>query len=240
MRFRLPDCGLLLLLGSSCFAHQAPRGDPPPPLSASTRAVLFGGRTWAIRASGEGQVPGPNDWSDREDAVWVDDGGLHLVLRRDGDRWRGVEMSTVLPPEAVHVQATVASPLSVLPAEAVFGLFVYRDDDHEADIELSRWGSPHIGTNGQFAVAPYGNDQKHRFQLDPAAGGSELVLDWRVDRVAFEARQSGRVLAEWRDTGERWRVRDGYRLHLNLWLYEGRPPADGKDVEVVLSELVVR
>jgi hypothetical protein len=192
-----------------------------------------------VRAPGEGQVPGPNAWADDLDAAWVDEGGLHLRIREAGGRWRSVELSTVLPPEAVHVEARLVLLGGALDAQAVLGLFLYRDDAHEADIELSRWGRHGASSDAQFAVAPYGPGELHRFTLSAERAESVLVLDWRADRVAFEARQGGQVVAEWRHTDPDWNSRDGYRLHINLWLYQGLPPLDGKPVEAILREVRV-
>jgi len=179
---------------------------PPTLPGPDARTIAFSGREWVVRPAGRSQSPGPNDWSDDPTSVWVDERGLHLVIRRQGGTWRSVELSTALPPDAAHVSAILETPLDDLDPRAVAALFVYRDDQHEADIELSRWG------------------QRHRFRLAGDLSPTEHVLDWRADRVAFHSRSAERVLQEWRHTDAQWTERDGYRLFVNLWLYQGRAP----------------
>ena len=228
---RLLSIVLLSLLTACAGPPRHARREPP------VRTLLFADRVWEVRPSTRSAAPGPNAWSDAAEAAWVDEDGLHLRLDRADGAWRSVELSTTLPPEAVHVAATLATPVGQLDPAAVVGLFVYKDDQHEADIEFSRWGHADQALNAQFAVAPYEPDQRHRFRVEPEATRSHHVLDWRGDRVAFQSRVNGAVVAEWRHTAAHWTDRTGYRLHLNLWMYEGRAP-DGPS-EVVFSDLVV-
>lgn len=224
----------LSLLGLLTSCAGPPRHAPR---EAPRRTLLFADRVWEVRPTARSAAPGPNAWSDAPVAAWVDEDGLHLRLDRAGGAWRAVELSTTLPPEALHVAATLATPLAQLDPAAVVGLFVYKDDQHEADIEFSRWGHADQALNAQFAVAPYGPGLRHRFRVEPETARSHHVLDWREDRVAFQSRVDDQVVAEWRHTAPHWTDRSGYRLHLNLWMYEGRAP-DGPS-EVVFSDLVV-
>ncbi|MCO4770693.1 MAG: hypothetical protein KDA24_11745 [Deltaproteobacteria bacterium] len=171
--------------------------------------------------------------------MWVDEEGLHLALRREGGQWLAVEISTELPPDALHVEVELATALDELDPQAVSAVFVYRDDEHEADIEFSRWGVRGPVPNAQFAVAPYGPGELHRFRLGGDLAPSTHVLDWRADRVAFHSSQGGRVIEEWRHTDPAWEARDGYRLIINLWLYQGRRPAFGRPMEIIYSAIRV-
>jgi hypothetical protein len=190
---------------------------------AQARYVRFADRDWVVRPTGTNEAPGGNDWSDDARSVWVDDEGLHLVVRRQGGRWWAAEVHTDLPEGPVHIEAEVATPMAELDPQVVAGIFVYRDDDHEVDIELSQFGGGN-GFNAQYAVAPYGPGDRHRFVIPQHQGGVRHVLDWRLNRAALDSRGPDRSYAEWRWTGEKLQDRSGYRLHINLWLYEAKPP----------------
>ena len=229
---------LIAALLAGCVAGN--RRDTSPTLPGpEARRIEFSGREWIVRPSGRHQSPGPNNWTDDEDSLWVDDNGLHLTLRPVGGSWPSVELSTSLPPEAVHVAATLETPLDRIDPRAVTALFIYRDDLHEADIEFSRWGAPGEAPNAQFAVAPYGADERHRFRLPGDLSPTRHVLDWRSNRVAFHSGEGPNILEEWRHTSSAWTEREGYRLFVNLWLYEGRDPLSNDTIEVVFSEILV-
>lgn len=216
------------------------RRDTAPTLPGpDARRIEFSGREWVVRPPGRHQSPGPNDWTDATESVWVDEKGLHLTLRRTGGAWRSVELSTDLPADAVHVRATLETQLDLLDPQAVAAIFVYRDDEHEADIEFSRWGHPGAAPNAQFAVAPYRKGERHRYRLRGDLAPTQHVLDWRADRVAFHASDGTQVLEEWRHAAPEWTEREGYRLFVNLWLYEGRAPLFGNKAEVFFSEVLV-
>ena len=57
---------------------------PMPKVEESTRQIDAFNRSWIVRSGWGG--PGPNVWSDAENAVFVDgDGSLHLVARANRD-----------------------------------------------------------------------------------------------------------------------------------------------------------
>lgn len=228
---------LVIAVAGGCAGHRPPRTGPH-----EARLLDFAGRTWSVREAGQRVSPGPNRFSDRPESVWVDgQGALHLrVVERDGSWW-SAEVLTPLPPGPVQVEIDVATDLSALDPRVVFGFFAYSDDRNEVDIEFSRWGFPHRPWNAQYALAPYGEGEIHRFQIATGADSSHL-FDWREDRVAFASQQGGRIVQEWRHTAPRVRVmRDRpFQLHLNLWLAEGQEPMGGGGLEVVVRGLFVR
>jgi hypothetical protein len=71
-----------------------------------------------------------------------------------------------------------------------------------------------------------------RFELPQ--GFAQLSLDWRPGSLFLRAAVSGLVVKEHRFT---WIVPTPgrERVHMNLWLYRGAPPAIGRPIEVIVE-----
>ena len=207
---------------------------------ATARTVEFEGRTWLVRPTSRGlEAPGPNHWSDSPRAAWVDEKGwLHLALRRGFWGWRAVQLSSALPDGPVHVEVVVDTPSHDLDPQVVAGLFLYKDDAHEIDVELSEFGG--LDFNVQYVVAPHTAEHRVRFRQPENRRGVRHVLDWRAGRVALRSEDEHRVLKEAEFPTDHLGEQSGYRLILNLWLYQGRPPRRGKPVELVIRSVEIR
>jgi hypothetical protein len=205
--------------------------------SAGARTIEWSGRTWRVRSATAASGPGPNYFSDGPSSVWVDAAGLlHLRVARSGGRWRCAEVFLDAPmghgAYAFHVETDVSN----LDRQAVLGLFTYRDDAHEIDVEFARWGDARDPTNAQYVVQPYavaGNLQ--RWTLPPDTTNFTATFQWGVGGVAFETTTpTGAVVHRWTYAGASTPAPDAEVPHLNLWLYQGRAPASGRPVEVVI------
>jgi hypothetical protein len=224
---------LLMTLAAGCGG--APR--PPPWFRAeewSSREVVFDGRTWVARHSDYLTGAGPNRWSSSAESVFTDAAGrLHLRLVPSGGGWLSAEVSTPLPEAYARVTVELETEPAALDAAVVAAAFVYRNDQSEIDVELGRWGAP-SAPDAQFVVAPaMPSDRLHRFELPRGAAPVTFVVDWRDDRVAFEALPARGEAARWTFRGEAIPRPGGHRLHLALWLRERAPRGDGA-TEIVL------
>lgn len=220
-------CGLLLVL---C------------PKAVHARTLTFAGQDWTVRSGTGG--PGPNCWSDSPESVWVDQAGLHLKIRKIGGVWHCAEITSVLPTRYGVHRFYVASRIDRLDRNAVASPFLYKDDNHEVDIEFSRWGKS-SGNNAQYVVQPYlppGNI--HRFEEKLRCARSTHYFDWEPGSIHFksfrghhtEARRKRSLLQEWQYAGsDNPPESDELRIHINLWLIKGAPPSDGKEVEFVVK-----
>ena len=199
------------------------------------RTIEWSGLTWQVKEGLHG--PGPNHFSSANDHVWIDSANhLHLRAASAGNIWYCAELRSQQPITYGHYHLELVSPIE-LDRAVVFGFFVYADDQHEIDIECSRWGT--LPTNVQYALQP---DWVRRFTLASDLRRSQLSMDWNARRVKFSITNSARILSA-------AVVRDGipqlgrrpYHVHLNLWLHHRQHMLPlTRDVEVILANLRVR
>ena len=80
-----------------------------------------------------------------------------------------------------------------------------------------------------FPFVLAGDDATHRFA-------------WRRDQIVFQSVNGHREdddqpLAQWTyrpPEPARWISQEPMPVHINLWLFKGRPPKDGEEVEVII------
>jgi hypothetical protein len=216
------------------------------------RTLRFGGLEWGVKTShGSRCGPGPNVFADDPRNVWIDEGGrVHLkIILRDG-AWQCAEIAALQPlGHGTYTFHLETSP--VFDQNAVLGLFLYADDHNEIDIELSTFGGSVLPNDAQFIVQPVDVDAPcfvSRFWLDPAWVRTRHSITWEANRVAF---RSSRLISRGAGVPERLIAEGITTIHvpasmhmrprINLWLYagdaaEGRPPADGQEADVVVSD----
>ena len=204
------------------------------------RSITFAGHSWTVK-TGQGVGPGPNDFADTSDNVRLDGTGqLHLALtQRDG---RPVCAEVVGPALGYGVYEWVVSgDLAGLDPNTVLGLFIYRADQSEEEIdflEVSRFGEK-ANADCQFVVQPHAPDSMHRFR----SGGARVLTCrclWQPGLVharCWAGEDTSRTpLADWRYTGPKIPRPggQGLRVRANLWAFHGRAPATTRRQEVVI------
>lgn len=203
--------------------------------------MTFAGYTWSVKASSGPVGPGPNYFSDSSESVRVDGAGLHMRLTYRVGRWHAAEIVLDRSLGYGTYRFTVASLVGRLDPNVVLGLFTWSDDtaynNREIDIEVARWGNPTAPTNAQYVVQPstvLGNT--FRFVL-PDGAGSVHELTWAPKAVSFRSvTAAGAAIADWKYGGKDVPRAKNERARINLWLTGGKPPTDGAEVEVVLSD----
>ena len=214
------------------------------------RTVQFSGYTWIVKSSESPQGPGPNYWSDSKENVWVDDQGrLHLKITERNGKWYCAEVYT--EESFGHGEYTfyMASRIDQLDKNVVCGLFTYLDDNHEIDIEFSRWGDAKAA-NAQYVVQPWsrpGNIKRFNIALNGDYSTHRFI--WRNNRVDFRSLHgrydlhydfppsSDYIISQWTYTGSDIPAPSTEKVHINLWLMNGQPPSDGQKVEVVIEKV---
>lgn len=229
------------------------RTDPHMALSTTPdtqRTIEFSDFTWEVRDR-YGR-PGPNEWSDSDKSVWVDEKGrLHLKIRKVGSKWYAAEVSTIASLGYGTYTFTVASDVEAYDENVVAGLFTYRDGPEEIDIEFSKWGGAFPKRNGTYTV--WSNEDidgvgspaaTERFDLNLSGRPSTHQFTWTNHRVAFrswyghtDAPTQSTLIREWAQVGTEVPDADDEKLHLNFWLFRGNAPAGTTEPELIITSV---
>jgi hypothetical protein len=213
----------------------------------SVRLLHFSGYDWWVKRSTDLVGPGPNFFSDSTNNVWVDDlGQLHLKITSNLDRWECAEIVSDRSFGYGSYRFELVSDVDALDPRAVLGLFTWSDspvDAHrEIDIECSRWADKRDTNNAQMVVQPW-DSPGHllRYRVPPGVGTTTHSFNWETNRVTFLAQKGpyssapapADLIRAWTYTSEVPAAGDE-KVRLNLWLYQGQPPANGREIEFVI------
>lgn len=179
-----------------------------PDLVLAERTLSFADRTWWMRADHLLAGAGYGWWSEEAQVV---DGALELQLARS-DRWRGMELLTPLPRDTREVEVTVE--VGTLPVDVTAGIFLYRSDHSELDVELGRWGDA-TAVNAQYAVGP-ASRPGNVWRFGAGEGVQTHRIAVRARTVGFSSTWAGGQAA-WVYEGPDQPERAPHALHLNLW-----------------------
>ncbi len=216
-----------------------PTSSPTPsPTTPPAGTIEFSGYTWYVESSEQLVNPGPNYWSNSPQNVWLDNNGwLHLqITNRDG-KWYCPELSTLQTLGYGTYVFYVASRIDNLDKNVVLGLFAYKDDYHEIDIEFAKWGNAN-NPNAWYTVQPQPTDS---FNIQLYGDYSTHYFIWQPDSVFFES-FGGHYTIGTQPQNNIIRVftasssvsAQGVRAHINLWLYHGYAPSNGLSAEVII------
>jgi hypothetical protein len=134
----------------------------------------------------------------------------------------------------------------------VLGLFNYPTGDvgpdatHEIDIEFARWGNTN-NPIGNFTVWPVGktlNRESKSFPFQLIGDQTTHRFIWTRSQVLFQSLVGCRdddqeAFSEWiyrPKEPAKYISSQPMPVHINLWLFQGRPPKNGLEVEVVLHD----
>ncbi len=231
---------LALLAGQAALPVSAARAPAPA-------VINFSGYQWDVRSGAGG--PGPNKWSAAN--VWLDASGyLHLRVSQQAGQWYAAELYSTRRFGFGIYQFQVEGLVDRFDPNIVLGLFNYPppavgpDGTNEIDIEYSRWGNPAYPI-GNYTVWPAlaGLSQKSRaFNFTLTSSRTTQRFTWVSQMIVF------RSLRGFTDgnTGQYagWVYQPGVFLnyvpqqampvHINLWLFQGHPPVNGRPVEIVI------
>ncbi|MBN3006204.1 glycoside hydrolase family 16 protein [Chromobacterium alkanivorans] len=221
-------------------------------LSAAVQAktLNFSGYAWEVRNQSQ-SGPGPNDWD--ENNAWVDaQGRLHLKIAHRGGKWSSAEVYLPQRLGFGRYQFKLIGRPDLFDDNIVLGLFNYPTPDvgpdatNEIDIEFARWGNRQnpMGNYTVYPAMPGPKPTSYAFEPNLNGDYSTHRFNWDASRVLYQSlhgHQDGDLyeMARWN-----FAPADPTRLvpqqplppHINLWLFQGRPPKDGKEVEIVIKE----
>lgn len=223
-------------------------GEAPGAENTTQRVINFAGRYWWVK-NGKNLGPGPNNFSDSEESVWVDDAGkLHLKIRQIGGVWHCAEVWTLEPAGYGNYLFYLESRVDLYDPNVVAAPFLYADDLREIDIEFSRWGDPDYPC-GSYTVQPYsipGNN--HPFEVELEGSWTSHSFLWQPDFVHFrslhghydEPPHSSYVIEDWLYEGPSIPAEStDMKLNINLWLMSGLPPINSQEAELVVSDVII-
>lgn len=237
----------------ACFMIVCMLGTPG---IAQARTIEFSEHVWEVKTSDknkdgvyeeeERRGPGPNYFSDSPENVWIDGQGLHLKITYRNEKWYCAEIFSQESLGYGTYRFYVGSRIDQLNENVVAGLFTYETDTREIDIEFAKWGEL-ANDNSQFVVQPYDPDVTpgniHRFNIELNGTHSTHSFDWKLDRIFFQSAHghyevppATHIIDSWRYDGPDVPPAGNERVHLNLWLFQGEPPTDGQEIEVVITK----
>ncbi len=216
--------------------------------ATAVSTIEFSGYTWNVRNSkNKLQGPGANRWAPNN--VWVDaSGNLHLKITKDSatGRWYCAEVSSKKLFLYGKYQFWVEGAIDKFDKNIVLGLFNYSGADgfDEMDIEIARWGNsawpnlnytlyPAQGASGVYSYTQQftlnGTYTTHRFTRSQTAVQFQSLHGFTNNNTNQFALQTC--------TKPPYAISElAMPVYINLWLFQGHPPTDGKEVEVVIHK----
>lgn len=206
----------------------------------AARTVSFAGYEWTVKSGPTPMGPGPNVFSDSSSNVRVDrQGRLHLSITQQGSTWTSAEVINRNSLGYGTYTWNILGNVNKLTPEAVLGLFTWSDDpayaNREIDLEFSKWGDPALRKTAWYTIqtGTYPSPIQENFQLRNART-SEHSFTWMPGRVDFRSSAGGRTHT-WSYSGPEVPVPGDETPRMNLWLYQGAAPSDGK-LNIVVTD----
>jgi hypothetical protein len=225
----------------------APLGAGQLAAPAQTRTISFSGHNWTVKTSSGKVGPGPNYFSNSTSNVWVDTAGrLHMRIARQKGHWYCAEIVAAESFGYGTYRFYLDSPVDNLDPNVVLGLFTWNDDPaynhREIDIEFSRWASA-ANQNAQYVVQPYTIPANiFRFNEPVGLAQSTHSFHWLSGSVEFDsikgwyaAPPDQTFIIQQRTMTGGAPVAGGEHARINLWLFQGNAPTNGREVEVIVN-----
>ena len=209
------------------------------------RILTFSGYSWLVENSADfAEGPGPNYFSDSKENVWFDqDKKLHLKITNRNNKWYCAKITMIESLGYGRFVFYVDSRVDNLDKNVVAGLFSYKTDLQEIDIEFSRWGI--VGNkNAQYSIQPAnlaGN--KNAFNINLTGLQSTHWFNWQKTRIDFASIRghsssipsAGNIIQQWHYNGSDIPIDSNETVKINLWLYQGTPPSNLLETEITIS-----
>ncbi len=210
------------------------------------QTIIFAGMSWHTKDSCGS--PGPNNWSNSSQNVWVDSlGYLHLKIIKIDNKWYCSEIISDKKMDYGEYIFSINSDVAIFDPNAVVGIFLYQDDNHEIDIEFSRWG---ITSNNLcwYTVQPVNSFSQASFALENGFISTTHKILWSKNKIVLQSYtgnystidSSNFVIGNWVYSGIHNPVPDSVRLHINFWLMNGLPPKNQKNMELIIKSVKIQ
>lgn len=239
---------MLFIFGNHANIDYSPENFPKANISTQInqeKDIFFSGLQWKVRYNESPQGPGPNYFSGQ--SVWVDQKGfLHLYLHKDSlsGIWLCPEITSEEKLGFGTYSFTVEGAIDKFDKNIVLGLFNYSGNDgyDEIDIEFGRWGNasyPNLNYTVWPAQSGFKNSSYTK-EYEQENNNSIQQFTWNKDSVIFstfseDAIGNKNLVATYSCIQPPASISSlPMPVHINLWLFDGNPPADNKPVEVII------
>ena len=218
------------------------------------RRLSFSGYEWTVKA-GASLGPGPNRWEAAN--VNLDTAGrLRLRIRKEADSgWSCAEVGLTQQRLGFGLyEFQTIGPIGQLDPNVVLGLFNYpppdvgTDTTNEIDIEYARWGNARsmIGNFTLWTARKGEKSVSHTFAVPTDIEQATHRFLWLPDRIVWQAlrghakdtRDNRGEFAGWEfkpPAGSGLIPQQPLPVLVNLWLFQGKAPMDGKEVVIPLA-----
>lgn len=219
-------------------------------IQASTQRIIdFSGYKWLVRNTSTTQGPGPNYFSNSTQNVFVDSQGqLHLKIVKRKGKWYCSSIGNLTSLGYGTYRFYMASKVDAIDKNSVIGLFTWDDDpayhNREIDIEFSKWGNESSTFNTQYVVQPWETESNiNRFMTNLSYGTySTHSFNWKPEEVSFNSVQGhydyipgqDYLINSWSYKGSDIPIKGNEKIAINLWDFQGKPPA--MEVEVIIKK----
>ena len=222
-----------------------------PALAQSHDTLQFSGYDWEIKTSSMRGGPGGNFFGLVDDNVRVDDmGRLHLSLKQSEGQWVCSEIVSCEAFEYGRFTFHLVGRIDQFDRNMVLGLFLYNRDlpphYNEIDIEFSQWGFKDY-PNSQYVVHTGAKRfLRERFQSFLSGTHTTHTIFWTPDSIVFESYHGHYDPEEHqREPYNRWVYQGRHmpevnneKVHMNLWLRDGRAPSAKSCKEIIVSRFI--
>jgi hypothetical protein len=235
----LPATAVVVPPGSAVPAAPAAPAVTPPPT-----VLTFAGYQWTVRSSASPIGPGPNTFDATGPSVNAA-GDMVLRIVKTPSGWESSEV--ILGPTLGYgtYRWVVKGSTTSFDPNVVLGLITYDDSNtsptnREIDFEASRWSNASNPDNAQYVVAPYYTTGNLQGIAIPKGQETVVALSWTPGRVSFSGdvvNAHGKTVAiqPWTNTSSSVPTSATEQIHMNLWLFRGAAPTNGKPVTVRIS-----
>ncbi|CAF0789806.1 unnamed protein product [Rotaria sordida] len=220
-------------------------------MNSAEKSIHWAGYQWFLRDD-KNSGPGPNNWDSNN--VWIDSNNrLHLKLRRSPTtgEWTCAELYTDVKFSFGTFQWFVEGPIDKFDTNVVFGLFTYGgvDGTNEIDIEVAKWGRTEPEASNFFCTV-YPHSLGVAKQV---SSGTRISLQgtytthqftWTFNNVQFQSQHgfqsspNQNILYSYQTPVTFTSVMPyiSAPLHMNLWAFQGKPPTNGQEVEIIIHD----
>lgn len=191
---------------------------------SNAKTITFGGYDWNVKA-GSALGPGPNNWCDDRECVWVNDTGLYLTTSPRGS-------SEIITKQSNYYKTTrvvIAGDFRALDVNTVVSVSIFSESANvEFGLGFSAWG----GFDGKktrafatFISDTYQPPDLH--EIPPEYQIYTLVFEFAVNATRQRIFTDGHALVDLQTSTHLTPLfTSTSELHCGVWQYRGAKPSN--------------